>query len=60
VTFLYDSHTHTWTRFAGESPALYGMNYLLQYDPVRQVFLHFERSRASESQLEVWAFRYHP
>jgi hypothetical protein len=59
VTFIYHSEGQRWERLEIESPELYGMNYLTQYDPVRNVFLHFERSPASTGErLRVWAFRY--
>lgn len=35
----------------------YGMHYLMQYDPVRNVVLHFERDEDSTDRLRVWAFR---
>jgi hypothetical protein len=59
-TFIYDSKTKTWKHLGIESPELYGMNYLTQYDPVRKIFLHFERSKDSEGKIAVWAFRYKP
>jgi hypothetical protein len=34
------------------------MNYLIQYDPVRKVFLHFEKTSQSNEQLAVWALRW--
>ena len=46
-----------WERLPIQSPDLYGMNYLMQYDPVRNVFLHFEKTRDSEERIRVWAFR---
>lgn len=58
VTFVYDSQAHTWTRLPVQSPELYGMNYLTQYDPVRRIFLHFEKAKDSQGRLAVWAFRY--
>ncbi len=58
VTFVYDSPTQTWQRLTIDSPPLYGMNYLMQYDPVRNVVLHFERDEDSADRLRVWAFRY--
>jgi hypothetical protein len=60
VTFIYGSKTKRWRRLAVESPELYGMNYLTQYDPVRKVFLHFEKSKDSKGRTAVWAFRYKP
>lgn len=60
LTFIYDSKTKTWTELAVESPELYGMNYLTQYDPVRKVFLHFEKSKDSKGRIAVWAFHYKP
>ena len=57
VTFVYDSRRQSWRRFDVASPELYGMNYLMQYDPVRDVFLHFEKSRDSGDRITVWAFR---
>ncbi len=58
VTFLYHAKARKWERLEIESPELYGMNYLMQYDPVRNVFLHFEKSRTSGDRIAVWAFRY--
>lgn len=58
VTFIYHSRERRWERLDIDSPELYGMNYLLQYDPGRNVFLHFEKSRDSGDHLRVWAFRY--
>ena len=58
VTFLYHSRDRRWERLDIESPELYGMNYLMQYDPRRNVFLHFEKSRDSGDRLLVWALRY--
>jgi hypothetical protein len=58
VTFIYLSREKKWTRLDIESPELYGMNYLMQYDPVRNAFLHFEKSRDSGDRIRVWAFRY--
>ena len=58
VTFMYSSSTQSWTRLNIESPPLFGMNYLTQYDPVRQVFLHFEKTSKSNEQLSVWALRW--
>jgi len=57
VTFLYHSEGKRWERLPIQSPDLYGMNYLMQYDPVRNVFLHFEKTRDSEERIRVWAFR---
>jgi hypothetical protein len=34
------------------------MNYLTQYDPVKKVFLHFEKTSKSDEQLAVWALRW--
>ena len=58
VTFLYSSPTHSWERLNIESPPLFGMNYLTQYDPVKKVFLHFEKTSKSDEQLAVWALRW--
>jgi len=58
VTFIYHSREKKWNRLDIESPELYGMNYLMQYDPVRNAFLHFEKSRDSGDRIRVWAFRY--
>jgi hypothetical protein len=59
VTFLYHSAERRWERLDIESPELYGMNYLMQYDPVRNVVLHFEKSPAVTGDgIRVWAFRY--
>ena len=57
VTFVYDSRGRSWRRLDVTSPELYGMNYLMQYDPVRDVFLHFEKNRESGDRIVVWAFR---
>jgi hypothetical protein len=58
VTFIYRSPTRRWTRLEVESPELYGMNYLMQYDSERNVFLHFEKSRETGDRIRVWAFRF--
>ena len=58
VTFIYSSREKSWTRLDIESPELYGMNYLMQYDPVRNAFLHFEKSRETGDRIRLWAFRY--
>ncbi len=58
ATYLYSSSTQFWKRLSIESPPLFGMNYLTQYDPVRQVFLHFEQTSQSDKQLAVWALRW--
>jgi hypothetical protein len=58
VTFIYHSAGKQWQRLAVNSPELYGMNYLMQYDPARNVFLHFEKSHNSGERIRVWAFRY--
>jgi hypothetical protein len=58
VTFLYDSRHKKWRRLDIQSPVLYGMNYLTQYDPVRRVFFHFEKAKDSAERITVWAFRY--
>ncbi|MDH5588309.1 MAG: hypothetical protein OEZ05_16955 [Nitrospirota bacterium] len=58
VTFLYRRSTGSWTKLSLESPPLFGMNYLTQYDPVRHVFLHFEKTSQSDDQLAVWALRW--
>jgi len=57
VTFLYDSRAQSWTLLNVNSPELYGMNYLMQYDPVRRMFLHFEKTSDSGDRIVVWAFR---
>lgn len=58
VTFLYVSQTHSWKRLNIKSPHLFGMNYLTQYDPVKDVFLHFEKTSKADEQLTVWALRW--
>lgn len=58
VTFIYHSRGQRWERLSIESPPLYGMNYLMQYDPVRQVFLHFEKGPESGDRVGVWVFRH--
>jgi hypothetical protein len=58
VTFLYHSAEKRWQRLDIPSPELYGMNYLMQYDPERNVFLHFEKAKDSGDRIRVWAFRY--
>jgi hypothetical protein len=59
VTFIYHSSDKRWERLDIDSPELYGMNYLSQYDPVRNVFLHFEKSpEATGDRIRVRAFRY--
>ena len=58
VTFLYHSKGRAWERLTIKSPPLYGMNYLMQYDPGHKVFLHFEKGPESGERIEVWAFRY--
>lgn len=58
VTFIYHSGEQRWERLDIPSPELYGMNYLMQYDPVRNVFLHFEKSTDSGERVKTWAFRY--
>jgi hypothetical protein len=58
VTFLYHSREQRWQKVEIQSPELYGMNYLMQYDPVRNVFLHFEKSTDTGDRLKVWAFRH--
>ena len=58
VTFLYSSLAQSWTRLEIASPPLFGMNYLTQYDPVRRVFLHFEKTYQSDEKLAVWALRW--
>ncbi|MBI4523150.1 MAG: hypothetical protein HY695_04970 [Deltaproteobacteria bacterium] len=60
VTFIYESKTKTWKRLNVQSPDVYGMNYLTQYDPIHRVFLHFEKARDSGERLAVWTFRYQP
>ncbi len=58
VTFIYHSQAQEWERLKIDSPPLYGMNYLMQYDPLRRVFLHFEKGLESGDRIEAWAFRY--
>lgn len=58
VTFLYHSEDRRWEQLKTKSPDLYGMNYLMQYDPKRKVFLHFEKNKDSGEHIRVWAFRY--
>jgi hypothetical protein len=58
VTFVYFSENKTWKRLSVQGPPLYGMNYLLQYDPSHKVFLHFEKAPNPDGRLAVWAFRY--
>ena len=58
VTFIYHSREKSWERLTIDSPPLYGMNYLMQYDPVRRIFLHFEKGPESGDRIEAWAFRY--
>lgn len=58
VTFIYHSAERRWERLPVESPELYGMNYLMQYDPVRNVILHFEKTAQSGDRVRVHAFRY--
>ena len=60
VTFVYFSEKQIWKRLSVQSPPLFGMNYLMQYDPSHKVFLHFEQAPNSDGRLAVWAFRYHP
>ena len=60
VTFLYQSQEHRWKRLQIKSPPLYGMNFLMQYDPGSEVFLHFEKSSLSTEQTTIWALRYFP
>ena len=60
ATFLYKSQEHLWMKLSVKSPPLFGMNYLIQYDPVTDVFLHFEKTLPSNEYITVWAFRYHP
>ena len=57
VTFLYHSAERRWERLGITSPELFGMNYLTQYDPVRNVFLFFEKTHDSGDRVRVWAFR---
>ena len=56
ATFIYSSENQTWTRLSIQSPPLYGMNYLMQYDPSHRVFLHFERAPDSQGKITIWAF----
>jgi len=58
VTFIFHSKEQRWEQLNVQSPELYGMNYLMQYDPVRNVFLHFEKSVDTGDRLKLWAFRY--
>jgi len=58
VTFIFHSSEKRWENLDILSPELYGMNYLMQYDPQRNVFLHFEKSADSSNRLKLWAFRY--
>lgn len=59
VTFVYHSADNRWERLDIDSPELYGMNYLTQYDPVRNAILHFEKSPSvSGDRVRLWAFRY--
>ena len=58
VTFIFHADQRRWERLKVESPELYGMNYLMQYDPSRNVFLHFEKSVDSDERLKLWVFRY--
>ena len=58
VTFIYHSGRKTWERLEVQSPELYGMNYLMQYDRAHDIFLHFEKSLETGDYLQVWAFRY--
>ena len=58
ATFVYDPESVTWRRLAIESPPLYGMNYLTQFDPVRNVMLFFEKSPETGNRVKTWAFRY--
>lgn len=59
VTFIFHSADKRWERLDIDSPELYGMNYLTQYDPVRNVFLHFEKSPSvTGERIRVRAFRY--
>ncbi|MDH3505151.1 MAG: hypothetical protein OEM58_11575, partial [Nitrospirota bacterium] len=58
ITFLFFSSTQSWKRLNIPSPPLFGMNYLTQYDPVRDVFLHFEQSSPKDQSLAVWAFKF--
>jgi len=58
VTFIYDSRTTNWKRLHVQSPELYGMNYLTQYDPSRRVILHFEKANNSNGRIAVWVFKY--
>jgi hypothetical protein len=58
VTFLFHARDKRWERLDIQSPELYGMNYLMQYDPLRNVFLHFEKSPETGERVRIWAFRY--
>lgn len=60
VTYIYSSQNQRWQKLLVRSPPLYGMNYLMQYDPSHKVFLHFEKAPDSEGRLAVWAFRFQP
>jgi len=57
ATFLFFCKERRWERLDLPSPDLYGMNYLMQYDPVRKVVLHFEKTKDSGDRIVVWAFR---
>ncbi len=58
ITFLFFSSTRSWKRLNIPSPPLFGMNYLTQFDPIREVFLHFEQSSLKDQSLAVWAFKF--
>lgn len=60
ATFLYKSQEQQWVKLPVQSPPLFGMNYLTQYDPETGVFLHFEKPTISDEYMAVWAFRYRP
>lgn len=58
ITFLFFSSTQSWKKLNIPSPPLFGMNYLTQYDPVRDVFLHFEKASPKDQSLAIWAFKF--
>ncbi len=57
ATFVYDSADCYWNRLDCDSPELYGMNYLMQYIPGHEAFLHFERSKDSRDHIVIHGFR---
>lgn len=60
ATFVYDSADCYWNRLDGDSPELYGMNYLMQYVPGHDAFLHFEKSKDSANRIAIHGFRLDP